>query len=108
MSLVQELTPQNLHGRLMGAVESMSALCLAIGLPLGGLLVASTSARVAFAVAGAGTLATTAAFVRLTRRDLHAEHAATAAQRQTAAGPAPAPAAPEPIAHAERAHDEAA
>jgi MFS family permease len=67
MSLVQQLTPQNLHGRLMGAVESLGALCLAIGLPLGGLLVAATSTRVAFAVAGVGTLSTMAAFARLTR-----------------------------------------
>ena len=35
-SLVQRLTPPNLHGRLMGAVESLSALCPMIGLPLGG------------------------------------------------------------------------
>jgi MFS family permease len=74
MTLVQELTPPNLHGRLMGAVESLGALCLAIGLPLGGALVAATSTRVAFAVAGAGTLATTAAFVRLTRRGFDAPH----------------------------------
>ena len=79
MSLVQQLTPQNLHGRLMGGVESMAALCLAIGLPLGGLLVAATSTRVAFAVAGAGTLATTAAFVRITRRELNSNGSSDAA-----------------------------
>jgi Major Facilitator Superfamily len=66
ISLVQRMTPQDLHGRLMGAVESLAALCLAIGLPLGGLLVALGSARVAFLVVGLGALATTAAFVRLT------------------------------------------
>jgi predicted MFS family arabinose efflux permease len=66
ISLVQRMTPQHLHGRLMGSVESLAALCLAIGLPLGGLLVALGSARVAFLVVGLGALATTAAFVRLT------------------------------------------
>ncbi len=33
ISIVQRITPQNLHGRLMGAVESLGALCTAIGLP---------------------------------------------------------------------------
>src|SRR5438128_2773799 len=64
------MTPQPLHGRLMGAVESLAALCLAVGLPLGGALVGITSTRTAFAVAGAGTLATTIAFARLTRLGL--------------------------------------
>ncbi len=66
ISLVQRLTPQHLHGRLMGAVESLAALCRAIGLPLGGLLVVLSSARVAFLVVGLGAVMTTAAFVRLT------------------------------------------
>jgi MFS family permease len=66
ISLVQRLTPQHLHGRLMGAVESLAALCRAIGLPLGGLLVVLSSARVAFLVIGLGAVVTTAAFVRLT------------------------------------------
>jgi MFS family permease len=70
ISLVQRLTPQNLHGRLMGTVESLGALCLAIGLPLGGLLVALSSTRVAFLVIGSGAVATTAAFVRLTMTGL--------------------------------------
>jgi len=68
ISLVQNLTPQRLHGRLMGAVESLSALGLAIGLPLGGALVALSSTRTAFVIIGVGTLATTAAFVRMTTR----------------------------------------
>ena len=66
ISLVQRLTPQHLHGRLMGTVESLAAMCLAIGLPLGGVLVALSSTRVAFLVIGLGAVATTAAFVRLT------------------------------------------
>jgi hypothetical protein len=68
ISLVQNMTPQHLHGRLMGAVESLAALGLAVGLPLGGALVALSSTRAAFLIIGIGTLATTAAFVRITLR----------------------------------------
>jgi hypothetical protein len=66
ISLVQRMTPQHLHGRLMGAVESLGAICLAIGLPLGGLLVSISSTRAAFMIVGVGAAATTVAFVRLT------------------------------------------
>jgi predicted MFS family arabinose efflux permease len=66
ISLVQRLTPQPLQGRLMGAVESLAALCLAIGLPLGGALVTLTSTRIAFLIVGVGAATATAAFVRLT------------------------------------------
>jgi MFS family permease len=66
ISLVQSLTPQHLHGRLMGAVESLAALGLAVGLPLGGALVALSSTRTAFLIIGVGTLVTTVAFVRMT------------------------------------------
>lgn len=65
ISAVQKLTPQRLHGRLMGAVESLGALCPAVGLSLGGALVALSSPRAAFLVAGLGATATTAAFLRL-------------------------------------------
>ena len=78
ISLVQRLTPQPLQGRLMGAVESLGALCLAIGLPLGGALVALGSTRFAFLVIGAGTAATTLAFVRLTLAGLEPASASTA------------------------------
>lgn len=78
ISLVQRLTPQRLHGRLMGAVESMAALCLAIGLPLGGALVAISSARVAFLVLGLVSASATVAFVRLTLTGLEAAPAASA------------------------------
>ena len=54
----------------MGAVESLGALCLAIGLPLGGALVALSSPRMAFLVVGLGAMASTVAFVRLSRRGL--------------------------------------
>lgn len=66
ISLVQRMTPQDLHGRLMGAAESLAAFSLALGLPLGGLLVWLSSPRTAFLILGLGTLLTTAAFVRLT------------------------------------------
>ena len=64
ISLVQRLTPPRLHGRLMGAVESLAALSIAIGLPLGGVLVAVSSPRVAFLVVGLGAVATAGALLR--------------------------------------------
>jgi hypothetical protein len=54
VSLVQRLTPQRLQGRMMGAVESINALGLALGLPLGGALTAIGSPRVAFLAVGVG------------------------------------------------------
>ena len=88
ISLVQSLTPQRLHGRLMGAVESLAALGLAIGLPLGGILVALSSTRIAFMTLGVGTIATTAAFLRLTLGLKATTDGASEAQ------PAPSPQAP--------------
>jgi hypothetical protein len=58
VSLVQRLSPQRLYGRMMGAVESLDALCLAVGLALGGVLAAVTSPRLAFLIAGLGGTAT--------------------------------------------------
>jgi predicted MFS family arabinose efflux permease len=65
ISAVQRLTPHRLQGRLMGAVESLGALCPAIGLSLGGALVALTAPRAAFLVAGLGAIATTVLFLRV-------------------------------------------
>jgi predicted MFS family arabinose efflux permease len=65
LSAVQRLTPQHLHGRMMGAVESLGALCPGIGLMLGGTLVALSSPREAFLVVGVGAAATTVVFLRL-------------------------------------------
>jgi hypothetical protein len=65
ISAVQQLTPQRLQGRMMGAAESLGALCMAIGLLLGGTLVALTSPRVAFLTVGLGAVATTGALLRL-------------------------------------------
>jgi MFS family permease len=69
-SIVQRLTPKLLHGRMMGAVESLTALCLAVGLPLGGALVALSSPRTAFLVVGLGVVATSAALLGLSRGGL--------------------------------------
>jgi MFS family permease len=70
ISAVQRLTPPRLHGRLMGAIESLGSVCPALGLSLGGALVALSSPRGAFLIAGLGATATTVAFVRLFRHGL--------------------------------------
>jgi hypothetical protein len=92
ISLVQKLTPQRLQGRLMGAVESLGALCRAIGLPLGGALVALSSPRLAFFVVGLGAVATTGVLFVVSRRSLkdahpEAEAAAPASPASPQAGP---------------------
>jgi MFS family permease len=86
ISIVQQVTPQNLQGRMMGAVESLGALCRAIGLPLGGLLVALSSPRAAFLVVGVGAVATTGALLRLSRRSLREEPGATSEASAAVAG----------------------
>jgi hypothetical protein len=68
VSAVQLLTPQPLQGRVMGAVESIGALCPAIGLALGGVLVLVSSPRTAFLVVGVGAVLTTVAFMRVPLR----------------------------------------
>jgi Major Facilitator Superfamily len=68
ISTVQQLTPEKLHGRLMGAVESLGALAIAVGLPLGGALVALSSPRTAFLVVGVGAMLSAVAFLRLSLR----------------------------------------
>jgi predicted MFS family arabinose efflux permease len=65
LSAVQQLTPPSLHGRMMGAVEAINALCPGLGLLLGGALVAIGSPRSAFLIVGVGAAAMTVAFVRL-------------------------------------------
>jgi MFS family permease len=67
-SIVQRITPKALHGRMMGAVESIVALCVAAGLPLGGALVALSTPRDAFAIVGLGAAATTPLLLRLSMR----------------------------------------
>jgi predicted MFS family arabinose efflux permease len=65
ISIVQKASPEHLHGRMMGAVESLGAVCLALGLSLGGLLVALSSSRTAFLIVGFGAIATVAPLLRL-------------------------------------------
>jgi hypothetical protein len=65
LSAVQQLTPQRLHGQMMAAVEALGAFCPAVGLLLGGVLVALGSPRSAFLIVGVGATATTVAFLRL-------------------------------------------
>jgi predicted MFS family arabinose efflux permease len=65
LSAVQQLTPAELHGRMMGAVESLNALCPGIGLLLGGVLVAVGTPRSAFLIVGIGSAAMTVMFLRL-------------------------------------------
>jgi MFS family permease len=65
ISLVQRLTPPILHGRLMSAVESIGAFSLALGLSLGGALVALSTPRTAFLVVGIGAVMMTLPFLRL-------------------------------------------
>jgi Transmembrane secretion effector len=70
ISAVQQLTPASLHGRLMGAVGSLNALCPAIGFALGGSIAAVSSPRAAMGVAGAIASLATFAFLRLPIRGL--------------------------------------
>ena len=65
VSAVQRLTPPQLHGRVMGALESIGALAPALGLSLGGALVALSSPRTAFTIVGVGAGLTTIAFLRV-------------------------------------------
>jgi MFS family permease len=67
ISLVQRLTPHRLHGRLMSAVESLNSLCVAIGLPLGGVLVALSSPRAAFFFIGFGLTLTSIGLLLVSR-----------------------------------------
>ncbi len=62
---VQQLTPAHLHGRLMGTVESIGALCPLIGLPLSGLVLTLGSPRIAFLIFGLAATAATVGFLRL-------------------------------------------
>jgi predicted MFS family arabinose efflux permease len=65
ISAVQRLTPPDLQGRMMGAVESLGAIFPALGLALGGALVALSSPRGAFLVVGLGAALSTVGFVCL-------------------------------------------
>ncbi len=93
ISIVQKASPEHLHGRMMGAVESLGAVCLAIGLSLGGLLVALSSPRAAFLVVGFGAIMTAGPLLRLSNLSVgkavqtNAEELPVAAESATAAMP---------------------
>jgi predicted MFS family arabinose efflux permease len=91
ISIVQRLTPQRLHGQLMGAVESLGAICPAIGLSLGGVLVALTSPRDAFLVVGIASTAMTIPFLLLYLNGLDRRGAAAVATGDTQAPARPVP-----------------
>ncbi len=65
ISGLQRLTPPSLQGRVMGLLESISAITPAIGLALGGTLVALGSPRFAFVVVGSGAALTAAIFAQV-------------------------------------------
>ena len=97
LSAVQQLTPQRLHGRMMGAVESIGALCPGIGLLLGGVLVAASTPRIAFLVIGLAATAMTAAFLSLSSR-IQAASIPGAGAGASPEEQLPEPAPPHPLA----------
>ncbi len=97
MGLVQQLSPSEMHGRLMGAVESLTALSLAVGLLIGGALLAVLTVRVSFAVIAAATIATAGALLVLTGFRGIPDEPAAAERRGEGDSPGPriGPAAPD-------------
>lgn len=65
ISAVQRMTPDKLHAQLMGAVESIGAICPGVGYAAGGAIATGASPRTALLVAGVGATASTVGFVRL-------------------------------------------
>lgn len=101
ISAVQRLTPENLHGRLMGAAESLGALCVAIGLPLGGLLVGVSTPRTAFVVVGTGALLGGLSLLRIRIAGTRPAESVDASVEPPGAGPigGGAPRAPEHVSN---------
>jgi MFS family permease len=87
ISLVQRMTPPALHGRLMSALESIGALSLALGLALGGALVALSSPRTAFLTVGIGATAMTFVFLTLVLKGLDRFTAASLETAEMQASP---------------------
>ena len=65
VSAIQHLTRSEFRGRVMGALEAVGALTPAIGLTIGGVLVAVGSPRWAFLAVGIGAMFTTILFARV-------------------------------------------
>jgi hypothetical protein len=70
ISAVQRLTPHALLGRLMSTVESIGAICPALGFAVGGVLAQLLGTRSAMLVAGVAASLMTGLFVRVTGREL--------------------------------------
>lgn len=62
ITAVQEETPSTLQGRLMAVIESMGALCPAIGFALGGAVARISEPRVTFVMAGTAAMLATVVF----------------------------------------------
>jgi len=73
VSAVQELTPQDMQGRVMGVLESVGAAMPGVGFVLGGFIAASWSPRATFLVAGLGVIAIVAASTLLLGRKWHTD-----------------------------------
>ena len=56
MTALQEVTPRDYQARIAGLLESLAAAMPGVGYLLGGLIVALSSPRMAYAVSGAGVL----------------------------------------------------
>ncbi len=78
ISGLQRLTPPSLQGRVMGLLESISAITPAMGLALGGALVALGSPRFAFVVVGSGAALTAVIFAQVHFGDPVPENAGVA------------------------------
>ena len=65
ISAVQRITPDQMQGRLMGAVESLGAIFPAFGYVLGSVITLAASPRIALLVAGVGVSICTIAFLRI-------------------------------------------
>lgn len=76
ISSVQQLTPMDLQGRLLSAVNSINAISPALGFTLGGTVAALSSPRIAMTAAGSAACAVTIVFLRLSLRGPLADEAA--------------------------------
>ena len=71
---------------MMGAVESLNALGLAVGLPVGGALATLGSTRVAFLLVGVGAATTSVAFFRIRAGEAAPQETAPAGSSEEADG----------------------
>lgn len=86
ITAAQEEAPPGLQGRLMGVVESIGALCPAIGFSLGGAVAALSDPRVTFVLAGGVAALATCAFGLLAVRSRVGRRLPAAARAATRSG----------------------